>query len=136
MIDPPRKATEPLLSLKLLIRVAVQGIGITGIATGLYYYGIVVGSPELGRTLGMSALVMTQVFLILFTREWQQVKSNWLLLVISVLTLGMVVLWTVVPVIQAAFRFVPIPLAVFGEVVVLSVVVALGMAVVTKLLKK
>ncbi len=136
MTEPPRKASEPLLPPKLLLRVAVQGIGITAVTVGLYYFGIQSGSPEVGRTLGMSALVMTQVFLILFTREWQQVKSNWLLLVISALTLGMVVLWTVVPVIQEAFRFVPVSGVVFGEVALLSIAAALVMSLVTRLLKK
>jgi Ca2+-transporting ATPase len=136
MTEPPRRAGEPLLPSKLLLRVAVQGIGITAVTAGLYYYGIVNGSPDVGRTLGMSALVMTQVFLILFTREWQQVKSNWLLLVISVLTLGMVVLWTLVPAVQAAFHFVPVSPKAFSEVAALSVVAALGMALLTRLLKK
>jgi Ca2+-transporting ATPase len=81
MMSPPTPVTEPLINPALWSRVIIQACIIGGTSFGLYgYFGMVMGDVALGRTLAFMALVMTQLFLILFTREWEQVKKNTVLL--------------------------------------------------------
>jgi hypothetical protein len=54
------------------------------VAFGLYYYfALRLGLLELGNSLAFGSLVAGQIFLIIFSREWEQVKSNKTLLVIN-----------------------------------------------------
>src|SRR3989344_3332819 len=88
MTERPRPVKEPLIPSRLWTRVIVQGLSILAVSFGLYaYFGLYRGDLLLGRTLAFVSLVLSQVFMILLTREWYQVKNNKLLLSISVLTI-------------------------------------------------
>jgi Ca2+-transporting ATPase len=81
MSSPPRPVSEPLINPNLWSRVIIQACVIGGTSFGLYgYFAMVLGNLALGRTLAFIALTMTQMFLIVFTREWEQVKKNTFLL--------------------------------------------------------
>lgn len=88
MLESPRGPHEPLINIKLLSKILIQGLGILAISFGFYYYfAINSNQMETGRTLAFASLVISQTLLILTSREWHQIKSNWLLLIISFLTL-------------------------------------------------
>jgi Ca2+-transporting ATPase len=86
--EPPRPATEPLINPALWKKIIIQGIGFLGVSFAFYYYfAIIRGNEDLGRTLSFASLVISQIMLILFTREWEQVKTNFLLILIPALTM-------------------------------------------------
>jgi Ca2+-transporting ATPase len=63
MAEPPHDPSSPLLNRKLLGRIFIQGILITAGAFGFYYYfGILKGDINLGRTMAFSTLVLSQIF--------------------------------------------------------------------------
>ncbi|KKQ39465.1 MAG: hypothetical protein US58_C0032G0004 [Candidatus Magasanikbacteria bacterium GW2011_GWA2_37_8] len=66
----------------------MQGTTILIVSAALYlHFAYQHNATELARTMAFGSLVVSQTFLILFTREWEQVKSNHLLLSISTITL-------------------------------------------------
>ena len=109
LAEPPRGASEALINPKLWYQIILQGVAISLVSLGFYYYGDkIIGNPELGRTLAFGGLVVSQIMLILLTREWQQVKSNKLLLFISGATLlGLVLVFNITSVCRV-FHFVNI----------------------------
>ncbi|MFH2018615.1 MAG: HAD-IC family P-type ATPase [bacterium] len=77
MDEPPRPAKDPLIIPSLWWKVAVQSTSIIAVSFSFYYYfGIYLGDQDLGRTFTFVSLVISQLFLIILTREWSQVKSN------------------------------------------------------------
>ncbi len=93
MRELPRPAKESLINPGLWWKIISQGLAILAVSFGLYYYfALLKGDIGLGRTTAFVSLVASQVFLILFTREWHQIKSNKLLLGISAATLAMIIL--------------------------------------------
>ncbi len=87
MDEPPRDPRESIINKKMVGVVLVQGLSITAVSFAFYfYYGILHGNLEFGRTAAFASLIVSQVMLILLTREWSQVKSNKLLLSVSGLT--------------------------------------------------
>jgi len=114
MSEPPRPANESLINPSLWWKVMIQSLGIIAITFAFYYYYSDIGSNEiLGRTIAFSTLVISQIFLIAFTREWEQVKENRVLLSISgaiILALFVILL---VPVIRDLFKFAPLNLMQF-----------------------
>jgi len=131
--ESPRPTNEPLIDPKRWWRIVVQGLSILAVSLGFYYYGVSIGGAELGRTLAFSTLVVSQVALILLTREWVQVKSNILLLVISTTTLVALILLLTVPFLQMVFHFVPIGWEMIDSVILIPLAV---MAVVGVLVRK
>jgi len=110
LTEPPRPVNEPLINPKLWSQILVQGLGILVVSLLFYYYGFRLGDPALGSTLAFSALVVSQVMLILLTREWNQIKSNKLLLAISLATLVVLMMLLNVPAIRIVFHFTALPL--------------------------
>jgi Ca2+-transporting ATPase len=107
MMSPPTPVTEPLINPALWSRVIIQACIIGGTSFGLYaYFGMVMSNVALGRTLAFMALVMTQLFLILFTREWEQVKKNTVLLWIIGGTMGVLHLILFTSIGRELFHFV------------------------------
>ena len=132
--EPPRPVTEPLINPKLWWQIILQGLGITMVSLGFYFYGDkFLGDPELGRTLAFVSLVLSQIILILLTREWQQVKTNKLLLGISVGTVVALTLVMTVPAVRMVFHFTPISWLLVG---ILSVVSFLAMSFISLLVLK
>jgi Ca2+-transporting ATPase len=106
MSEPPRPANEPLINRKHIKQILLRGVSILVISFGLYYWAAIYGSNiVLGRTLAFSSLVISQVLVILLTREWRQVKSNPLLLGISGLTLVALAAILLVPTLREVFYF-------------------------------
>jgi hypothetical protein len=102
-------------------------MGIFGVSFAFYYYfGIMWGEHALGKTLAFIALLFTQVCLIIFTREWHQVKSNKFLLVILASSIGVLQLILFIPSWRALFHFVSITGSLYALVVVSSVI-AMGL---------
>ncbi|MBI5022875.1 MAG: cation-transporting P-type ATPase [Candidatus Magasanikbacteria bacterium] len=106
MNEPPRSTNEPIINHKHIKQILLRGLGILTISFGLYYWAAIYGSNiVLGRTLAFSSLVISQVLLILLSREWQQVKSNPLLLSISGLTLVALAAILFIPTLREVFYF-------------------------------
>ncbi len=107
MRERPRPTKEPLISSNLWLRVLIQGLTISLVSLGFYaYYGLFLRNIELGRTLAFVSLVVSQIFLILITRDWYQVKRNRLLLSISAVTVALIELIMVVPFVRNLFGLV------------------------------
>ncbi|MFA6547489.1 MAG: cation-translocating P-type ATPase [Candidatus Magasanikbacteria bacterium] len=105
MIEPPRPTNEPLVNLKLIYKIIFQGLIILAVSFGLYYfYAVLHDQLELGRTMAFASLVVSQTFLILMTREWQQIKSNGLLFIISIATLIVLGLIIYLPALRNIFH--------------------------------
>ena len=125
MKSNPRPATEPLINRQLWGQAVLQGLGISALSFGFYYYfGIIGGDIDLGRTVAFAALVLTQVFLIVFSREWHQIKENFLLLAIGGATLAVLAIILSISQIRALFVFVPITLHLYPVVIAFSLAVA------------
>ncbi len=106
MHEKPRGQNETLINPKLWGKIITQGLVILFISLGFYYYfGVIQNNIILGRTLAFSSLVISQIMSIIFSREYEQVKSNKLLLIISGLTI--VVLSTIlyIPFLTNLFHF-------------------------------
>lgn len=88
MQTAPRPFNEPLISPKSWVSILVSGMAILAVSFGFYYYFTIMNNQvDLGRSLAFGSLIAAQAFLILMMREWQQVKSNLLLLLIPFFTL-------------------------------------------------
>jgi len=107
MNEPPRPVKEPIVNPHLWRQVIVQGMAIAIVTLGLYFYSIYSGtSAETGRTLAFGSLVISQILIIIFTREWQQVKSNKIILIIIAATLASLLLILLIPGVLKLFHFV------------------------------
>ncbi len=88
MLEKPRGPHEPLINFKLLNKILIQGVGISLVAFGFYYYyAIHLNQLGIATTMAFSLLVILQTLIILTSREWHQIKSNWLLMVIAFFTI-------------------------------------------------
>lgn len=106
MSESPRPANEPLINRRHIKQILLRGLAILAVSFGFYYWAAIYGSNiVLGRTLAFSSLVISQVLVILFTREWRQVKSNPLLLSISGLTLAALAAILLIPTLREVFYF-------------------------------
>jgi len=86
MLEKPRSINEPLVNPGSWGKIFLQGGVILAVAFGLYYYfTLILGDRGLGNSLAFGSLVAGQVFLMIFSREWEQVKSNKTLLGINAL---------------------------------------------------
>ncbi len=121
MRSAPRSAREPLINRHFWGQVILQGGGYAALSFGLYYYfGIVGGDINLGRTLAFVALVVSQIFTVIFSREWRQVKENTLLLAIGLITLVVLNIIIFVPTVRDLFVFVPVSLWLYAVTNALS----------------
>ncbi len=111
MNESPRPIGEPLINPKLWWKVAIQGLSISAISLGLYYYFIHnLHQVEVARTMAFGSLVVSQTFLIIFSREWRQVKNNLLLTSISIVTLVLLIAILSVPAMRSVFHLAELPL--------------------------
>ncbi len=112
MTEPPRPANEPLINFKILYKVLIQGLGMTALSFGFYYYYVIhLNQFEFGRTMAFASLIISQTMLVLVTREWQQIKNNHLLSIISGTTILILFLILYIPTWRTAFHLVEIDTA-------------------------
>ena len=136
MIEPPRPANEPLINFKILYKVLVQGLGMTALSFGFYYYYVIhLNQLEFGRTMAFASLIIAQTLLVLITREWQQIKSNWLLLIISGTTITILILILAIPSWRSAFHLVEIDHTHIIQLVFFSLLAIFIIKILTKLKK-
>ena len=106
MNEPPRPANEPLINPKLWANVIIKGLSILTVSLlFFYYFSRNAGDLDLGRTMAFGSLVISQAMLILFLREWEQIKSNKLLTGISLTTIVVILLIIATPFTNNLFHF-------------------------------
>ncbi|KKR48972.1 MAG: ATPase, E1-E2 type [Candidatus Magasanikbacteria bacterium GW2011_GWC2_40_17] len=137
MHQPPRSSQEPLINPHLWAIVFIQGISILAVSFGFYYYfALVMGDMELGRTAAFTSLVLSQIFLIIFSREPHQVKTNKLLLGIVLLTFALVFLIVEVPILRKIFHLVELSWFELGLIVSVSMAVAFSLRILRMVKRK
>lgn len=106
MNEPPRPANEPLINPKSWANVIIKGLSILTVSLlFFYYFSRTTGDLDLGRTMAFGSLVISQAMLILFLREWEQIKSNKLLTGISLTTIAVILIIIAVPFTNNLFHF-------------------------------
>jgi Ca2+-transporting ATPase len=109
MAEKPKPKNEPLVNKKMIGKILIYGLSILGVSFGLYWhYAITLGNEEMGRTASLLSLIISQIILIIATREWPQVKSNGLLLSITILTLLSIVAIIKIGVVRELFYLSPL----------------------------
>lgn len=134
MTEKPRPANESLINLRLINKIFLQGFSILAVSFGFYYYyAINLGQIEIGRTMSFASLILSQTILILISREWDQVKSNFLLLTISLLTTLVLALIIYIPSLHSIFHLETLNL---NHIALLCTVPLITMIITTFIIKK
>ncbi len=109
MDAPPRLANEPLINPSAWGQIILQSAVILSLSFGFYYYfGLRLGRLDVGRTMAFASLVIGQIYLILLTREWYQVRDNKVLLLISaVIIISLLIILACAP-LRRIFQFAPV----------------------------
>lgn len=130
MNERPRPANEPLVNPRAWGQIFLQGIFILALSFGFYYYfARHLGQAELGKSLAFGSLVMAQIFLIVFTREWEQVKSNKTLLFINALNfIFLLACFSLAP-LRLVFHLVPLSGAQFALMLALPAALMGGVGI-------
>lgn len=111
MDEPPRPANESLINPKSWKNVIIKGFSILAVSLFYFYcFSVCGGDLDLGRTMAFGAMVISQAMLILFLREWEQIKSNKLLTGIALGTVVVILLIIAVPATNHFFHFSPLNL--------------------------
>lgn len=117
MEQPPRRASEPLLSRRHVVLSLLQGCSVTALVAGMHAYALAQGiAPAAAATIAFVALVVANAALILPSRFAQGTGHHWMRALPAVSlwvlggTLGALGLITFVPVLVAAFGFAVLPL--------------------------
>lgn len=133
MTEKPRPIKEPLINSKLLKKVIIQGLAISAVAISFYcYYAIYLHDIGMARTFTFASLTITQVTLIMVTREWDQVKHNFLLMSIWVLTIIALILIMSIPQLREVFHIVKINQTQFFYLISVSISAMIFTGLVTK----
>ncbi len=137
MKEKPRSPNEPIISKSLLVKILIQGFGIFILSFSLYYFCVIIlKNPELGRTSAFVSLVLGQISLLLFTREWFQIVNNKIILTVSALTVVFITLVLFVPFLRHLFHFSEISIKVYALIFVITLLfIALVSLIVLKLKK-
>jgi Ca2+-transporting ATPase len=118
MARPPRKLSEPLFNRGAFIISMLQGLGVLAAVFALFYYVLSTGrSEEEARAVAFTAIVFSNVMLIITNLSWSRVGVSilrdgnkalyWMLAAVSI-TLAAVLF---VPFLRQVFHFAPISLA-------------------------
>lgn len=136
MSEKPRSVSEPLINPRAWLRVLVQGGIILLLSFGLYYYfAIYLKQTTLGSSLAFGSLVAAQIFLIVFTREWEQVKANKTLLIINAINFTFLILCFVLTPLRTVFHLTALSGVQFATMIVLPAVVMGGVGLFIRSLK-
>jgi Ca2+-transporting ATPase len=137
MNEPPRPTTEPLINPNIFWRVIIQGLSITAITFGFYaYYALYLNQPDIGRTLAFATLVIAQVTLIICSREWQQIKTNRLLLIIALITFGAMITILELPILRQIFHLVQLNINQWSEILLVTPIAVIIIAQIAKQIQK
>lgn len=133
MLEKPRGPHEPLINFKLLNKILIQGIGISAVAfIFYYYYAIHLNQLGIATTMVFSIIVILQTLIILTSREWHQIKSNWLLMVIAFLTILFLVFSLTIPSWRHVFHLTVLN---FSQIKLLIIVPIISVLVIKLLVK-
>ncbi len=122
MTEKPRPIKEPLINPKLFKKVIIQGLAITAVAASFYcYHALYRHDTDMARTFTFASLTITQVTLIMVTREWEQIKHNFLLMSIWVLTIIALTLIMSIPQLREIFHLVKINQNQFLALITISI---------------
>jgi len=106
MNEPPRPSNAPLINRAMIWQIIIQGLGIAVISCGFYiYWSFYQNDIALGRTTAFVSLVFGQILIIFFSREWEQIKSNSLLLIIGLATITAIILIIEIKQLTGIFQF-------------------------------
>jgi len=87
MSQKPRPTDESLIPKSLLCKISAQAVAIFLVSIGFYlYFTIFKNDHDMGRGLAFVALIVSQIMLIFLSREWYQVKNNFVLIAIGLIT--------------------------------------------------
>jgi len=85
MTEPPRPQSESFVNRKMFLKSLIFGLGITFTSLVFFeYYAIHLGQIEIGRTMTVAALLMSQTLMILMSRTYEQNKSNKVMIGIAI----------------------------------------------------
>lgn len=111
---PPRSMNESLIPPKLWRQVVVQALAIFAICIAFYfYYSHGLSDLEMARAMAFGALVASQTWLVFFTREWYQIRHNFVLTGIGVATIVALFMIFYLPQMRYLFHFPPVSLSQF-----------------------
>jgi len=136
MDEPPRPSDEPLINTRLWGKIIFRGLVILAVSLGFYYFGLRTGGEDLGRTLAYCSLIISQIFLIVLTRELAQIRSNYLLLFIAAATFAVINAILLVPALRSVFQFVTLPLNLYFAVVLAPFLMMAATSLITSRFKK
>ncbi|MCX6780082.1 MAG: cation-translocating P-type ATPase, partial [Candidatus Magasanikbacteria bacterium] len=135
MTEKPRPIHEPLINPKLFKKIIIQGLAITAVSSSFYcYFALYLHDIDMARTFTFVSLTITQVTLIMVTREWDQIKHNFLLMSIWILTILALTLIMLVPQFRDIFHLVKINKNQFLSLITISIsaMILTGLATRTK----
>ncbi len=134
---PPRPANEPLIPKHLWSQVFIQTTAILIVAFSFYwFFTFKVGDLSLARTTTFISMVFAQVMLVFFTREWFQVRNNFILAGIGILTIVSLLVIIFTPPLTKLFHFTQLSVGLFGTAFLLSLVVSLFAGILIKKLNR
>ena len=133
MTEKPRPSNEPLVNPRLWFLVLIQGFSITALCLVFYYlFGVKNNNLDLGRTIVFAEMVWSQILLILFSREWVQVKFNkFMLYLISTLLIALIFVLSFAGA-RNIFHFVAIPFDLYAYLIFIPVVLMFLLGLVSK----
>ncbi len=136
MLENPRPTSEPLISTRQLRKVAIQGIAIFAVCAVFYcYFALYIHDLNMARTFTFISLTISQVTLIMITREWEQVKHNFLLIMIWIITISSLILIMAIPSLREIFHLVKINLNQFITLITVSISAMILTGLVTRKIK-
>lgn len=136
MLEKPRPTSEPLISTRQLRKVMIQGLAIFAVCAIFYcYYALYIHNLDMARTFTFISLTVSQVTLIMITREWDQVKHNYLLIAIWIITITSLILIMSLPPLREIFHLVKINLNQFITLITVSISAMILTGLVTRKLK-
>lgn len=120
MEKKPREPKAPIIRVKQLIRIFINGFVIFFITGGSYLWALQVMDVETARTIGFSVIIWTNLFLVIILAErhinWKQlgefIRSKTFLGIYGAVIIGLIVL-VYVPVVNQRFGFTAIPVNIF-----------------------
>ena len=132
MTEKPRPVTEPLINPKLWWQIIWQGAGILGVCLWFYGYGLWHSDLTLGRTMSFTALVIGQLFIMMISRDIDQIKKNHLLMWLVALTAAVMHVILLVPSLRSLFHFSALSFTTYIYTIVFTIAVMAYFSIVAR----